>query len=163
MLYREYTAADRAACLTLFDGNADRFFAPGERALLQCFLDQPQGFFGVLCDDAGQVVGCGGFAEREGSDFATLTWGMVARDLQGRGLGKRLTLERLRKLAATTTVRRVLMNTSQETVGFYQKLGFVVTRHLRDGYRQGLDRIDLQLTLDEATRGRLLEMPGPEA
>jgi ribosomal protein S18 acetylase RimI-like enzyme len=162
MLYRAYTPADRDACLAVFDGNADRYFAPAERAFLEQFLDRPQGYFGVLCDDAGRVVGCGGYAERDGANFATLTWGMVARELHGRGLGKRLTLERLRLLAATA-VRRVLMHTSQETVGFYKKLGFTVTRHVPDGYRQGLDRIDLELIFDDTTRRRLLESSEPEA
>ena len=77
MHYRAYTPADQAACLAIFDSNAERYFAPYERALFETFLDHPPGFFGVLCEDTGTIVGCGGFGSRDGGETFDLTWGMI--------------------------------------------------------------------------------------
>jgi ribosomal protein S18 acetylase RimI-like enzyme len=147
MLYRPYTPADRAACLAVFDGNAARFFSPGDREQFAAFLDAPPGFFGVLCDDAGEVVGCGGVGVRDGGQTAVLTWGMIRADRRGQGLGRQLARARLARVAGLAGVARVVLNTSNEAVGFYRKLGFRVVRHVPDGYRAGLDRYDLELAV----------------
>jgi ribosomal protein S18 acetylase RimI-like enzyme len=157
MLYRPYTSVDIDACLAIYDSNAERFFSPGDRDDFLAFLRSPPGFFGVLCDDAGNVVGCGGVGTRDEGRTAVLTWGMVHASLHGRGLGKQLAVQRLLRLCAMPGVEKVLLNTSQETVGFYEKLGFIVVRHQPDGYRQGLDRYDHALQVAPAFLERLME------
>src|SRR5262249_24938432 len=87
MLYRAYTPPDRDVCLAIFDSNAERYFSPRDRAAFAAFLDDPPGFFGVLCDDDGVVVGCGGVGTRDDGKTAVLTWGMVRRDRHGQGFG----------------------------------------------------------------------------
>jgi ribosomal protein S18 acetylase RimI-like enzyme len=158
MHYRAYTPADRAACLAIFDSNAERFFAPGDREALAAFLDAPRGFFGVLCEDDGTVVGCGGLGTHDEGRTAVLTWGMVHADRHGQGLGKALGLARLLRLNEMPEVRRVRLNTSNVTVGFFQKLGFRVLKFTPNGYRGGLDRYDLELPVDDALRQRLAEL-----
>jgi ribosomal protein S18 acetylase RimI-like enzyme len=144
MLYRAYTVADRAACLAIFDSNAARYFSLNDRSDFERFLDTLAGFFGVLCDDTGHVVACGGVGVRDEGRTAVLTWGMVSAERHGQGLGKALALARLRRVAELPGVRRVVLNTSQETVGFYLKLGFAAVQHVINGYRPGLDRYDLE-------------------
>src|SRR5689334_82849 len=121
MLYRPYTPADRAACLAIYDGNAERFFSPGDREGFAAFLDAPQGFFGVLCEDDGTVMGCGGIGTRDEGRTAVLTWGMVRADRHGQELGWALGLARLLRLSEMFGVTRVTLNTSNATVGFYEK------------------------------------------
>jgi ribosomal protein S18 acetylase RimI-like enzyme len=156
MHYRPYHPADRAACLAIFDSDAERFFAPGDRDAFAAFLDAPQGFYGVLCEDDGAVVGCGGIATHDGRT-AALTWGMLHAERHGHGLGRALARARLLRLLEMPQVARVTLNTSNETVGFYEKLGFRVVKATPDGYRAGLDRYDLELPVDEGLRRRLAE------
>lgn len=145
MHYRAYTPADREACLRIFDTNAERFFSPGDRAQFEAFLRQPVEFYGVLCDDDGRVVGCGGIApSRTDPHAADLTWGMIDAALQGRGFGRLLVQARLRRLADMPGVTRVVLNTSHETAGFYEKMGFRQTAFTPDGYRKGLHRCDME-------------------
>jgi ribosomal protein S18 acetylase RimI-like enzyme len=158
MHYRPYTRADRPACLAVYDSNAERFFSPGDREVFAAFLDAPRGFFGVLCEDDGTVVGCGGIGTRDEGRTAVLTWGMVRADLQGHGLGRALGLARLLCLGELPGVTRVTVNTSNETVGFFEKLGFRVAKVTPGGYREGLDRYDLELPVDDALRQRLAEL-----
>ncbi len=157
MHYRPYTAADRDACLAIYDSNAGHFFSPGDRDDFGAFLDALPGFFGVLCEDDGKVVGCGGVGVREGN-VAVLTWGMVHADRHGHGLGRTLAWARLLRLAHLPDVARVTLNTSDQTVGFYQKLGFRVVKVTPNGYRDGLDRYDLELPVDDELRRRLAEL-----
>ncbi len=157
MHYRPYHPADRTACLAIYDGNAARFFSPGDREAFAAFLDAGQGFFGVLCDDDGTVVGCGGLGTRDEGRTAVLTWGMVRADRHGEGLGRTLALARLLRLTEMPQVTRVAVNTSDQTAGFFEKLGFQVTKVTPDGYRAGLDRYDLELPVDDELRRRLAE------
>ncbi|HEX7077760.1 MAG TPA: GNAT family N-acetyltransferase, partial [Candidatus Eisenbacteria bacterium] len=100
--------------------------------------------------------GCGGVMTAREGKTANLVWGMIAPDFQGRGLGRLLTLERLGWVAAMPEVERVVMDTSQKTAGFYMRLGFAVTSKTAGGYGAGLDRIDMELTLDACAREVLL-------
>ena len=88
MIYRPFTAADRDACLAIFDSNLERYFAAGERADFAGFLAAPPGFFGVLCDDDGTVVGCGGIGVRDEGRTAVLTWGMIVAQRASPGTGQ---------------------------------------------------------------------------
>lgn len=149
---RRYQGADQAACLTIFDGLVPQFFAPEERAEFAEFLgDRAQGVAPYLVLlHAGQVVACGGYALRGAR--ARLTWGMVAREVQGTGLGRALTAARLDILRALPDVEAVEIETSQHAAGFYQSFGFEVVRVLADGFGPGLDQWEMTLALDHAVR-----------
>lgn len=124
--FRPCTPADAPACLALFGSNCPPYFHPSERADYEQFLQDPQdrGEYWVMEQGGevvgGTVVGCGGVwvnAEGQGG----LSWGMVRRDLQRRGLGTRLTLFRLERLRARPEVRRIRLDTSQHTEAFYAR------------------------------------------
>jgi ribosomal protein S18 acetylase RimI-like enzyme len=146
MLIRSYANADREACLAIFDGNARRFFSPGDRPQFEGFLDAPPGFYGVLTDEAGTVVGCGGIAISKGSPrVAVLTWMMVDAARHGQGCGRALCRACLARLRDWPDVGSVALHTSNLTVGFFRKLGFRDLTMVAQGYREGLDRYDMEL------------------
>ncbi len=122
MEMRAYTAADRAACLALFDGNAPEYFTAAERAAYEDWLDAPQGSYFVVEHD-GALAGCGGIAA-ESSGLASLTWLMVRRDLHGQGLGRFLVFYLLKQTPAG--VSHVRLVTIPAVVGFFAKQGFRV-------------------------------------
>lgn len=144
---RAYAPTDRDACLSLFDGNVSRFFDAGERADFERFLGGTAlaSPYQVLLRD-GRIVACGGFLIEKGEE-AHLCWGMVDRILHGQGLGARLTEARLAAARATPGVRRVRLDTSQHTQGFYARFGFETVRVTPDGYGPGLERWDMVLKL----------------
>lgn len=145
LTFRPYRADDFTACLALFDGNTPEFFAAYERAEFLAFLREigPWPYF--VCEVGGQVVACGGF-EVAGST-ASLTFGMVDRARQGQGLGQALTRTRLKAIRAAPGVERVVIETSQLSAGFYDRLGFRVTEVTENGFAPGLDRWVMVLDL----------------
>lgn len=145
---RSYCVSDRDACLALFDGNVPRFFHADERAQFADFLDTRAGdwSYGVLLFH-GSIVACGGHAVIDDGTTADLCWGMVDRARHGTGLGTRLTAARIAAARARPGVRRVRLDTSQHTAGFYRRFGFVTDAVIPDGYGPGLDRHQMTLAL----------------
>lgn len=148
VVFRDYTPEDLPSCLTVFDSNVPAFFVEDERAEFTTFLHSLPGPYLVMISDAGQILGCGGYALVQAEARADLCWGMVHQELHGTGLGRRLTTARLERAIADPGVRTVALNTSQLTCGFYERLGFVTTEIIPDGYAPGLDRCEMRLYLN---------------
>jgi len=149
MKLRDYTPNDYAACIAIFDTNVGDYFVDGERQEFAEFLSELPGPYLVVETGSGEVVGCGGYALREDGRTVDLCWGMIARTHHGKGLGRVLTQERLKRIEKEPAVLSVLLGTSQHTAGFYERLGFVVEAHVPDGYAPGIDRCDMRLRLDQ--------------
>jgi GNAT superfamily N-acetyltransferase len=147
MRVREYTAADRDACLAVFDTNVPAYFITQEREAFAAFLDDLPGPYLVIEDESGTIVGCGGYAIVPETRTADMCWGMVARDRHGTGLGRLLLDARLDAVRADPRAEAVALNTSQHTRGFYERRGFVAERVTPDGFAPGLDRCDMRLSL----------------
>jgi ribosomal protein S18 acetylase RimI-like enzyme len=140
---RAYAEEDRDGCLGVFDSNVPRFFRVAERAEFAAFLRAPPGPYAVFVADKTEVLACGGYAIRAEDGIASLCWGMVRADLHGCGLGGALARLRLEAVRHDPRVRHIVLNTSQHTVGFYERLGFRVTTVEKDGYAPGLDRCEM--------------------
>ena len=150
MRVRDYTTADRSACLVVFDSNVPEFFVLPEREEFADFLNALPGPYLIVEDEAGVVCGCGGYAIDAETNTADMCWGMVLRDRHGTGLGRLLLdarLERVHSDPAAEAVEAVALHTSQHTRGFYERRGFGVERVVPDGYAPGLDRCDMRLIL----------------
>lgn len=138
---RPYASSDRDACLRVFDSNVPHFFRDEERPGFEDFLDDLPGPYFVLVDADGSVLGCGGYALREGSRVADLCWGIVRRERQGEGLGRALTELRVERALEDASVAELALETSQHTVGFYERMGFRTLSAEPDAFAPGLDRV----------------------
>lgn len=147
MHVRDYTPADRDGCLAIFDSNVPDFFVTAERGDFAGFLDALPGPYLVIEDADGRLVACGGYAITPGTATADLCWGMAMRSLHGTGLGRLLTEQRIRRVVEDGLAAEIALNTSQHTVGFYERFGFRTERVTPDGFAPGLDRCDMLLTL----------------
>jgi ribosomal protein S18 acetylase RimI-like enzyme len=144
---RAYTKADRQSCLAVFDSNVPMFFTAPEKVEFERFLDSLPGPYFVV-EGSGRVSGCGGYAIVGSEGRADLCWGMVLRSRQGIGLGRLLLEGRLQAATADPVVRVVTLNTSQHTTGFYERLGFRISKIIPDGYSPGLDRCEMRLEVE---------------
>jgi len=146
---RRYASPDRPGCLGVFDSNVPRYFTDRERTDFELFLDALPGPYLVLVDEAGAVVACGGYAIRPEAGVADLCWGMVHGQRHGNGLGRILTELRIEEAAADPSVHTLELNTSQLTTGFYERLGFEITKVTPDAYGPGMDRCDMCRLVDQ--------------
>lgn len=150
-LIRPYQSPDMQACLDIFDGNTPRFFSSVERDDFKIFLrNYAVAWKYLVIEDNGIVVACGGHNYEQDAKSAILCWGMVANNLHGTGIGKMLTVARLKRANVICGVTKIRLNTSQHTQGFYAKLGFLPERVIPEGYGPGLDRWEMTLNLEDA-------------
>lgn len=156
MKHRDFAPADFEACMALFDSNVPDYFHDAERDEFAAFLAALPGPYLVLVSDDGEVVGCGGYARVAGTGRADLCWGMVSKSVHRRGLGRALTQARIDRVLEDPTVTEVVLNTSQHTVGFYERLGFETVAVTPDGYAPGLDRCDMRLVVGGPIQIRML-------
>lgn len=145
VIARDYTPADKAACLAIFDGNMPTFFDPSERPLFVSFLDAPRGESYLVLDIGGQIVGCGGFAREDDGTTITFTWGMVERNRHKSGLGRVLTEARLARIKALDNVERVALNTTPQIAPFFVHMGFVERGVEPNGYAPGMDKVEMEM------------------
>ncbi len=143
---RDYQTDDREGCLALLDANTPDYFAAVERPAFEAFLDDIPGTYLVL-EDAGRVVGCGGYIPLPETRVAHTSWGMVHPDYKGRGLGKRLFEARIEAVKARRDADRIRVVTSPQTASFFVQYGFKETRREKDGNAPGIDLVEMWLEL----------------
>jgi len=146
---RPYASGDFNACMAIFDSNVPTFFAMEERAEFSEFLrvtnttENPYLVFTLK----GSVIACGGLTIQIERRQASLSWGMVERAFHRKGLGTRLTQDRLTLARRFPSVDTVALSTTQYSSGFYSQLGFIVAKVTPDGFGAGLDRLDMSLRI----------------
>lgn len=129
---RRYREEDREAVLAIYDANAPDRFPQGHRPTFEKFLEvaahlhltAPFEFLVVEEADSGEVIACGGASADREQPVNQLSYGLVAPDFQGHGIGATLLFARL--VAVTT---RPEMNFSYifsvpKSIGYFLRFGF---------------------------------------
>lgn len=138
---RPYDIADKLACLRVFDSNIPDYFDISERDAFADFLDDPRGIYFTLEQD-GEVVGCGGYAREDGGQ-ARFTWGMVANNRHGDGLGRLLAEHRLNAIVDSHDFSEAELFTTPQVAPFFTKFGFVAGEIVKDGFAPGMDKVQM--------------------
>lgn len=144
---RPYTPADRAPALACFHSNVPRFFTAQEEPWFISALDEADGPNFVV-EVGGQVVGFCGYEVSDTYNHAVLVFGQIHADWHGRGLGSLLLKHRIAHLQQhAVPTKYLIIDTTIQAAPFYVKHGFEIVAHWRQGFRDGVDKIDLRLTL----------------
>lgn len=142
---RLFNSKDRAGCLAIFDQNVPTYFGETERADYCAFLDDLTCLYFVM-ELNGEIIGCGGYGTNDDtSNVGVFCWGMIAPMHHQKGYGKLLAKMRLNAMREDDTMASVVVNTSQRTAKFFEKLGFETKSITKDGFAEGLDNVEMQL------------------
>jgi GNAT superfamily N-acetyltransferase len=150
-MIRRYHPCDKSACLAIFDSNCPKYLDPSERADFEGFLNNealPSGY--LVLEKAGGIIACGGISLNTETNVGWFCWGLVDRSFHKQGFGRQLTQARIDHAKTSFGIERLLLDTSQLTVGFYEKFGFRTVKVTKDGYGPGLDRHDMELPIKKA-------------
>jgi L-amino acid N-acyltransferase YncA len=154
MLIRPYTPADRQACIEIFKSNMPVFFAPHELGDFENWLtakdhveiayksNESEYYYVVEQDNL--VVACGGFYIPQNCGEARMAWGMVENSLHKKGIGRQFLEFRINQIRLINPEIGIALDTTQHSYRFFEKLGFKVTKILKDAYAPGLDRYDME-------------------
>ncbi len=146
---REYQLADREGCLMAFKSNVPLFFTSEEVGFFTNFLDTfydkvtdiKTYFFVVLVDN--KIIGCGGFGDKDNTQTISLAWGLIHKDFHKKGYGEKLLKYRLERIQKFYPANPLVIDTTQFSVGFFEKYGFEITKYTPDFYEKGMHRYDL--------------------
>ncbi|RPE12955.1 GNAT family N-acetyltransferase [Chitinophaga lutea] len=153
MIIRPYTPADKPGCISAFESNMPRFFAPAELEDYSRWLDglairdEPEAGIDnyFVAENDGRVIGCGGFYLDREKQEATMAWGLISNEHHKKGWGKELFMYRLNVIRSLCARCRVILDTTQHSFPFFEKIGFNVVKITKDFYGEGLDRYDMEL------------------
>lgn len=144
MEVRHWRAADREACLALFDSNTPDTFQPHERVQFEQWLESaPANYF--VMEHEGTTVACGGYAlSASAPGEARLIWGIVGRQWQRMGLGRFLLMYRLREISKSgEQITTVSLGTNQRAVPFFLSQGFRVVHVTTSGHSPAVDKVEM--------------------
>ncbi|ASS49261.1 MAG: hypothetical protein A3D31_03955 [Candidatus Fluviicola riflensis] len=156
-LLRPYAPTDKESCLTAFKSNVPVFFTEDEIIDFSNFLDSlPRRFaensthyYVILVDD--QIVGAGGFGDKDNTGSLSLAWGLVHNDHHKKGYGEALLKHRLDEIRRLYPSKTLVLDTTQHSYTFFEKYGFEVTKFTADFYEKGMHRYDMILTTNSGT------------
>lgn len=146
VIFRDYELRDRRALEHIFSLNTPKYFAIEELGDFLEYLDM----FGddyVVATLNDRVVGGGGYWIRSFDKVGGLSWAFLHPDYQGSGIGKELALYRIERIKASGVAKRIQVETSQHSFGFYEKLGFKLLDKQPDYWAKGLDLYSAVLDL----------------
>jgi ribosomal-protein-alanine N-acetyltransferase len=147
---RAYQISDKQACLEAFESNVPKYFTQAEIADYDKFLEmipikvEANKTFYYVVVFGNEVIGCGGFGDKDNSDIITLAWGLIHQNFHKKGFGKVLLDYRLEQIKEKYPNQLVYIDTTQYSYGFFEKYGFETTKITHDFYEMGLHRYDMQ-------------------
>jgi predicted GNAT family N-acyltransferase len=150
LVIRAYEITDKQACLKAFESNVPKYFTKAEIADFDKFLEMipikveaNKTFYYVIVFE-NEVIGCGGFGNKDNSEIITLAWGLIHQNFHKKGYGKELLTFRLAQIKEKFPNQPVYIDTTQYSYGFFMKYGFETTKITNDFYEMGLHRYDMQ-------------------
>jgi predicted GNAT family N-acyltransferase len=141
-----YHPKHKEACLVVFKSNMPKYFLLEELTDYDQWLDEKASngrYF--VCLQENQVVACGGYFYDEDREKAGLSWGMVNAELHGTGIGTQLTTYRVQKMKEAFPDSTYMIDTSQHTAPFYERMGFVTQEVTPNGYGEGMDKYYMEI------------------
>lgn len=145
MKLRLYHPDNLNRCIEIFDSNLGKYFADYERAeYIKWITEKTDPNLYWVIENETKVVGCGGIFTDDKEKVVGLAWGMIHLDYHGKGYGSHLTKFRVEKMIADFSHLKIILNTSQHTYQFYEKMGFKVTKFTEKGFSENIDRYDME-------------------
>ena len=142
--FRRYDITDRDRMLAIFDANTPAFFAVGERADFDRYLDENAARYEVCERDGGIVAG---FAIAPGiMGRAHLNWILVDPAAQGGGIGNAM-MDAARQLALDQGAAMLDIAASQHSAPFFLRHGASALGRIGNGWGPDMHRIDMELPL----------------
>ena len=130
MTFRRFQPADLPQCLLLHTLNEPGRFPELERPYEMCLREQRS--YTLVAEHEGRIVASGSMQYVLRKNIATLSFGLVHPEFQGKGIGTALVLARLALLKPSQPYYRVLIFSVVRSIGFYRRFGFVRFRPWKD-------------------------------
>ena len=144
MKIRPYISHDREAVLELLDLNTPKFFDKAEKKDLKKYLDKEVEDYFVV-EENREIIGTGGINYFSKEKTARISWDIIKPNLQGKGIGRKLTEHRISHLNKNNEIDLIVVRTTQLVYKFYEKMGFKLMKVEKDFWADGFDLYQMEL------------------
>lgn len=147
IIIRPYQTSDQSTLLDLIDLNIPNYFAFSEKEDFENYLEHERELYFVISLDD-KIVGCGGINFQDKKTIGIISWDIIHPDYQGKSLGTKLLQHRIAVLKSMSTLKRIIVRTSQLTYPFYEKHGFELKEKIVDYWAKGFDLYYMEFAID---------------
>lgn len=146
-MIRPYQPRDKSQLLALLNLNTPYFFAASEAVDFTEYLDNHVETYFVVEEDE-NIVGCGGINYFPEEATARISWDIVHPDHQGKGIGRALLLHRIDDIKANSSIKIIIVRTTQLTYQFYERIGFELEKIKKNFWAPGFDLYQMKMKRD---------------
>ncbi|MBQ4822119.1 GNAT family N-acetyltransferase [Aquimarina sp. MMG016] len=143
---RPYTPNDKDSVLKLLDLNTPKFFDKTEKESLKKYLDNEVEDYFVV-EENNEIIGAGGINYFPTERIARISWDFIKPNMQGKGIGRKLTEYRINKLNNNNEIDLIIVRTSQIAYKFYEKMGFKLVKVEKDFWAKNFDLYQMELKI----------------
>ena len=143
-MIRKYTKKDKSVLIELLRQNTPQYFDPSEESEFEYYLDSELEDYFVYENNT-KIIGAGGINYFLEDKSARISWDIVDSKSQGRGVGKKLTLHRIKHLMRNPKIDIISVRTSQHAYKFYEKMGFELVKITNDYWAKNFDLYLMQM------------------
>ena len=118
-MIRPYSIKDKDELLHILRLNMPRYFDVSEEDDFLQYLDQHAANYFVI-EENDKVIGSGGINYFDDDTIARISWDIIHPDFQGRGIGKKLAFYRIDEIKKKSTVRLIVVRTTQLVYKFFE-------------------------------------------
>jgi ribosomal-protein-alanine N-acetyltransferase len=137
-MIKKYDIKDKPALIALLKLHVPDYFAASEVNEYNHYLEHEiEDYFVVIENNV--IIGAGGINYFPKQSLAKIAWDMIHPDHQGKGIGHELLKYRLELIHKNSTIKTVMVRTSQVAYQFYQKAGFDLEKIEKDFWAKGFD------------------------
>ncbi len=144
-MIRPYKISDKSKVMELFRQNTPEYFDPSEEKDLENYLDNEIEDYFVF-EERSEIIGAGGINYFPENKTARMSWDIIAKNSQGKGIGKKLTQYRIKHLNANSNAELIIVRTTQLAYKFYEKMGFELDKIEKDFWAKNFDLYQMQMT-----------------
>ncbi|WP_323788532.1 GNAT family N-acetyltransferase [Psychroserpens sp.] len=143
-MIRAYNKKDKSKLIELLRQNTPDYFDTSEESDFENYLDNEiEDYF--IYEEGTRIKGSGGINYFPEKKLARISWDMVDPNLQGKGIGKKLTQHRINLLNKNPNIELIIVRTSQLVYKFYEKMGFKLEKIEKDFWAKDYDLYQMQM------------------
>lgn len=143
--WHNFTSADTAACLTIFDTLCPAYFASNERDEFAEYLSEQGDEYQIFRIEDGATLAGYGLHHSETDRTLRLNWIMVSPEAQGQQLGDTMMKDALAVLHASS-MERLLISASQHSAPFFSRYGAIEQTRIPNGWGLGMHRVEMVIS-----------------
>lgn len=144
-MIRPYSNTDKEKLFEIFHLNVPKYFGGEELKDFESYLKKYSDTYYVFTEKD-KIIGGGGYHFSDNKTAARISWDLLHPGAQGKGFGKQIVKHCIEKATSESSVKKLVVWTSNQAHQFYGKFGFELQRTKRHYWGKDHDLYIMQMS-----------------